>query len=253
MTSSVVAGLVLVCTFCGALGGIFLNARLPAGHRDADSRDVVRLVMGLVTSVAALVLGLLISSAHSSLNAQSAEVQQLAIRMVQLDRTLAHLGQDAADARGLLRRVVLAEMQRIWPPDGVPAANHEAFQVESLAEELLDRIADMSPKTDAQRFDQTRALQILASMGDTRRLLGEQARGSLSWPFLVVLVFWLTVLFVGFGLFGRFNATVVTALLVGALSAAGAIFLMLEMNRPYGGMMQISSAPIRDALSQMGR
>ncbi len=93
----------------------------------------------------------------------------------------------------------------------------------------------------------------MTTMGTTIRLLHQQAGGSLSWPFFVVLVFWLVVLFAGFGLYARRNATIIAALFVGALTVAGAIFLILEMNRPYSGLMEISSAPIRDALAQIGR
>jgi len=100
---------------------------------------------------------------------------------------------------------------------------------------------------------QSQALRLLGTLGDTRLLLNEQARGSISWPFLLVLVFWLTVLFVGFGLFARRNVTLVAALGLGAISVAGAAFLILEMNRPYTGIMQISIEPIRNALSQMNR
>ena len=114
-------------------------------------------------------------------------------------------------------------------------------------------VAELTPGNVAQRFTQTRSLQLLTDMSNTRRLMTEQAGGSLSWPFFVVLVFWLVVLFVGFGLFARLNATVVTALFIGALSVAGAIFLILEMNSPYSGVMQISSAPMRNALDQMRR
>ena len=89
-------------------------------------------------------------------------------------------------------------------------------------------------------------------MDSTRRLLFEQAGGSLSWPFFVVLVFWLVMLFIGFGLYARRNATAITAFLAGALTVAGAIFLILDLYRPYSGLMQISSAPIRNALMQIG-
>jgi hypothetical protein len=98
---------------------------------------------------------------------------------------------------------------------------------------------------------QSQALRLLAGLADIRLLLNEQARGSISWPFLVVLVFWLTVLFVGFGVLGPKNPTVVAALFLGAICVAGAIFLILELNRPYGGVMKISIAPIRNALLQM--
>jgi Na+/H+ antiporter NhaC len=253
MSSIAVAAIVFGCTFGGALIGIFIRVRLPDHHRDADSKDVLKLVMGLIATVAALVLGLLISSAKSSYDTQEAEVQQTGIHLLQLDRILARFGHDATEARGQLRRIVLCDIGRTWPNDGVGAATCEPLQSQREAEELFEWIASLSPKTDAQRLDQSRALQLLVSLWETQRLLDEQARGSLSWPFLLVLVFWLTVLFVGFGLFTRFNATVIAALLVGALSVAGAVFLILEMNRPYSGVMQISSAPIRNALTQMDR
>jgi len=121
------------------------------------------------------------------------------------------------------------------------------------AEMLFDQVANLTPTTGAERFSQSRALQLLTTMGETRRLLIEQAHGSLSWPFFVVLVFWLSVLFIGFGLFARFNVTVVVALFLGAISVAGAIFLILEMDRPYSGLMQVSSLPIRSALAVIGR
>jgi hypothetical protein len=253
MSPIAVAALVFGCTFLGALIGLLLHARLPDRHLDADSKDVIKLVMGLIGTMAALVLGLLISSAHRSYDAQEAEVQDLGIHLFQLDRTLEHFGQDASDARNLLHRIVLAEIQFASTSNGVGAATDKPMQAQKEAAELFDKIANLSPKTDAQRFMQSQALRLLAGLGDTRLLLNEQARGSISWPFLVVLVFWLTVLFVGFGLFARKNPTIVAALFLGAISVAGAIFLILELNRPYGGLMQISIAPIRNAFTQMNR
>ena len=106
------------------------------------------------------------------------------------------------------------------------------------AEDLFTTVSGLTPKSEAQRSAQARALQLMTTMGTTIRLLYLQAGGSLSWPFFVVLVFWLVVLFAGFGLYARRNATVIAALFVGALTVAGAIFLILEMNRPYSGLMR---------------
>jgi hypothetical protein len=203
--------------------------------------------------MAALVLSLLISSAKSSYDTQKAEVQQQGIHLLQLDRILARFGPDATEARNQLRRIVLADIGRTWPNDAVRVEAYEPLQAQKEGEELFQRIASLSPKTDAQRLDQSRALQLLVDLWETHRLLDEQAGEALSWPFLMILVFWLVVLFVGFGLFARLNGTVVAALLVGALSVAGAVFLIIEMNRPYRGVMRISSTPIRNTLTQMGR
>jgi len=253
MHSTVVAALVFGCTFAGALAGLALHARLPDHHLDANSRDVIKLVMGLIATVAALVLGLLISSASRSYDEQEAEVQQLGVRLFQLDRNLERFGPESTDARRRLRRLVLAQVGSVASPDGSSVEIAPPLKAQQEAGELFDAVAGLVPKTDGQRFVQTDALRLLMSLADTRLLLNEQAHASISWPFLIVLAFWLTVLFIGFGLFARRNATVIAALLVGAISVAGAIFLIMELNRPYGGVMQISIAPIRNALTQMSR
>jgi hypothetical protein len=253
MNSIQVAVLVFVCVLGGAVAGMLLHGRLPTHHRDGDAKDVIKLVMGLVATIAALVLGLLIASAHSAYDTQESEVRQLAVNVALLDRLLAHYGPEAADARMALKEVVTADVMRIWPAQGAGSANLPPAQAQLRGEDAFGMVAKLSPRTDEQRFGQARALQMLAEMATMRRLMAEQAGGSLSWPFFVVLVFWLVMLFLGFGLFARFNATVFAAHFVGALSVAGAIFLILEMNRPYSGLMQISSAPLHRALEQLGR
>jgi hypothetical protein len=248
-----VAMLVFACTFGGGLVGLYLHQRLPQHHRESESKDVVKLVMGLVATVAALVLGLLISSAHRSYEAQQAEVQQIAVHLFQLDRALERLGPDAGDARNLLRSIVKAEVDRASETGGIQRSIESPLEAQRAATVMFERITALKPADEAQRFVQARALQLLGSLGDTRLLLSEQARTAISWPFLVVLVFWLAMLFVGFGLFARRNATLVAALLLGAMSVAGAIFLILEMNRPYTGLMQISIEPIRYVLGRLGQ
>jgi hypothetical protein len=253
MNSIVIALVAFGCTFGAAIAGVLLRDRLPAHHLDGDSKDAVKLVMGLIATITALVLGLLISSAHSAFDAQDAEVQQLGVHVYEIDRSLAHFGPDAAPQREQLHRILAADIGRIWPGQGVGTPTDSPLAAQKDAAGLFQGIASLSPKTDIQKFGQDRALQLLASAGETRLLLAEQARGSLSWPFLFVLIAWLTLLFLGFGLFARMNATVVAAFFVGALSVAGALLLILEMNHPYSGWMQVSSAPLRDALALMNR
>jgi hypothetical protein len=253
MNSIFIAVIVFVCVFGGAIAGMLLHGKLPTHHRDGDAKEVIKLVMGLIATIAALVLSLLIASAHSAYDTQESEVRELAVHMVLLDRLLANYGPETADARSALKEIVAVDVTRIWPAEGTGSANLPPDQSQRRGEDAFGMIARLSPRTDEQRFSQARALQLLTDMATTRRLMAEQAGGSLSWPFFVVLVFWLVMLFVGFGLFARFNATVLAAHFVGALSVAGAIFLILEMNRPYSGMMQISSAPIHRALERLGK
>jgi hypothetical protein len=251
MNATLIAFIVFACVLGGAVVGTRLHVLLPKHHQDGDSREVIKLVMGLIATIAALVLGLLIASAHGSYDTQESEVRQLAVHLELTDRVLAHYGPETAAARELLHQIVSDDIDRIWPPAG--KANLGPTTARVHAEQLFTKVAELAPVTDAQRFTQNRSLQLLTDMSNTRRLMSEQARGSLSWPFFVVLVFWLVVLFVGFGLFAQLNATVFAALFIGALSVAGAIFLILELNNAYSGLMQISSAPMHSALEQIGK
>ncbi len=255
MKSIVIAAIVFVCVFGGAMVGTLLHGKLPQHHRDGDSKDVIKLVMGLIATIAALVLGLLIASAHTAYDTQESEVRQLAVHLALLDRILAHYGPEAAPTRAPCcarsSRPTSSESGPAKAPGRQPCLQPAA---RVRGEDVFGMIAKLSPAhARAALHAEPRALQLLTDMANTRRLMAEQAGGSLSWPFFVVLVFWLVVLFLGFGLFARFNATVFAAFFVGAISVAGAIFLILEMYHPYGGLMQISSLPMQQALAGAAR
>ena len=223
----------------------------PLHHKEEDAKDVVKLVLGLIATISALVMSLLIATAHTAYVTQESEVQALGVHIVQFDRVMASYGPDAAEARAIFRHLVAARLERAWLNSGGarqgPGVTHEKD------EGLIERVVNLQPATDSQRFAKSRALQLLTDIGDARQLLYEQAGGSISWPFLVVLVFWLVVLFVGFGFLTRSNGTVLVALFVGSLSVAGAIFLVLDMNQPFSGLMHISNAPIRMALEAISQ
>lgn len=254
MSPILVGLIVLACTFCGALGGIALHQKLPARHKAADSRDVVKLVLGLIATISALVMSLLIATAHASYVTQESEVQALGVHIVQLDRVFSGYGPDAAEARTKFRQLVAARLEQAWPNRrGARPSSEAARATREQNEALIEHVINLQPSTDSQYFAKSRALQLLTEIGDERQLLHEQASSSIPWPFLVVLVFWLVVLFVGFGFLSRTNGTVVVALFVGSLSVAGAIFLVLDMNQPFSGLMHISNAPIRVALETIGQ
>ena len=238
--------------FSGALLGVGLHRWLPEHHVGDNSKDVVRLVMGLIGTMAALVLGLLIASAKSSYDTQSGELVQLAAQIVQLDRILSAYGPEATEARAQFRSAVEVAVDRIWPSDRPGSANLALPGNANVPTTSYAMIANLEPRTAVQRVAQSRALEIAIDLSKTRVLMYEQSGSSISWPFLVVLVFWLLILFMGFGLFAPTNTTVIVTLLVGALSVSGAIFLILELDEPYVGLMHLSSAPLRNALAQIG-
>jgi Protein of unknown function (DUF4239) len=252
VSSVAIASIVFACLFAGALLGMFLRAVLPQHHLNTDTKDAVKLAIALVATMGALVLSLLISTAKSAYDTRSSEFVQMSADIVLLDRVLARYGPEAKDARSLLRRSVAASIERLWPTTGARPAGFDPTAA-SPVEALYDTIEELPAQTESQRSLQVQALNLAMNLGHTRFLLYEQAGGSVPLPFLVVLVFWLTIIFASFGLFAPGNATVTTAFLVCALSVSGAIFLILELDRSFEGMIQVSSAPLRQALARLGQ
>jgi Protein of unknown function (DUF4239) len=251
MISIKISLIVFICIFGGAVLGIVLHAVLPQHHLSAESKDIVKLGMGLVGTMAALVLGLLVASAKSSYDTQSAEVTQLTTNVSLLDRILAHYGPETKEARNLLRETIARVVSQIWVEDG--ASTGPASPQSAGGEVLYDKIQELSPKDGSQRSLKTQALSIVMETGKLRQLMFTQGTAAVSIPLLVVLVAWLTVIFISFGLFAPFNATVVSSLFISALSVSGAIFLILDMYTPYTGVIGISSAPLQIALAQLAQ
>jgi hypothetical protein len=247
----VIAWIVFACVFSGALLGMFLRTALPEPHLSTETKDVVKLAIAFIATMSALVIGLLISSAKTAYDARTNELLRTSIDIVAIDRALAHYGSEAKEAREVLRNSVAAAIKRVWPADGAPSAGIDPKG--APAEALYDKIAELAPQTDSQRGLQTQALNIAMDLGRLRMLLFAQQGTSIPWAFLVVLIFWLSIIFCSFGLFAPANATVVSVFLISSLSISGAILLILELDRSFEGLIQISSAPLRQALSHLGK
>ena len=249
LTSSVVfAGI-----FGVALVAMFVKRLLPEHHLSADSKDVVKLGMGTMATLAAIVLGLLIATAKGTYDAQNSAVQEFAAKVLLLDRVLAKYGTETDDARKLLHDVVDATQKRIWPDGAGGPANLAPGEARAAGEAMYDKIAELSPQNDAQRALKSRAMDVTVDLLQDRLRLFSRQDSSLPLPFLVVLVCWLVILFAGYGLLAPRNATVMVVLFVCTLSVSAAIFLLLELSTPFGGMLRLSSGPLRDALSVLGK
>jgi hypothetical protein len=229
---------------------MLLRAAVPEHHVSAESRDLVKLAMGLIGTMAALVLGLLIASAKSSYDTDKAEFAQVSANVSFLDRVLSHYGPEAQDARHTLRRSVGSVLERIGADHGLEALRSEPVPGE---EALYDKIQALSPRTDAQRAIQAEALKLTTELARTRWLLVAQEGSSIPTPFLVLLVSWLTVILGSFGFLAPRNGTVLVTLLLCGLSMAGAVFLILELDQPFQGLVQISSESLRSAFNRIGR
>jgi hypothetical protein len=254
MSSLTISGIVFACLVAGSLIGMILRALLPQGHLGGESKDLVKVGMGLIGTMTALVLGLLIASAKSSFDTQRTGLAQLAGNVIFLDRTLARYGPESKDAREMLRTSVADMLQRTWPEENPQSGPTEAKAgTEGRYEGVYEKIEELTPKNDAQRALQAQAMKTATDIGQARWVLFAQKGGSIPTPFLVVMVSWVTLLFASFSLFAPPNVTVVVTLLVCAFAISSAIFLILELDQPFGGMIQISSAPLRNALAQLGR
>jgi hypothetical protein len=251
MSSVAISVIVFACVLAGAGLGIALRAWLPEQHLNADSKSAVTIAMGLVATLSALVLGLLVGAAKQSYDAQSTAVTNMAAQIIMLDRVLAHYGPEAKPIRVDLYHAADRFLHQTWrtgEPGGTlntaPSAGPEA---------LLDKLQMLVPQNEEQRQIRSVAYSMILTLGQTRWLMFEERTMGVSMPMLIVLVFWLTAIFVSFGLFAPTNPTVVSAFCVAALSVSAAILLILEMYKPYKGLIQISSTPIRTALSVMGQ
>jgi len=251
MNTTLTALIVFGCLVGAVLLGRGLRRMLPQEHLSADSRDVIKLAIGLVATMSALVLGLLVSSAKGSYDTERSEVIQMAAKVAFLDRLLAVYGTEAADARVRFHDAVKQAVQQIWPEEARQPAqlapNTQAGNV------VYGVVQALSPHDDAQRKLKEQAISVGIDIGQLRSLLAARSVPSISTPMLIVLVLWLAIIFMGFSTLAPPNVTAIFALIVSAVAVSGAIFLILELDQPFGGVIRISSEPMVNALSQIAK
>jgi len=247
--------MVFACTFAGVLLGMWLRAVLPEHMLDDESKDTIKVGIGLIATMTALVLGLVTASAKSSFDAVDTAVKQSATQVLALDRALARYGTETSEIRQGLRRAVGARIDMIWPQSSSKAAVLDPTRADTMlrTEALADAIRGLKPQNDPQRALQARALELAEALLQARWLAVASTGASVPVPFLAVLVFWLTITFASFGLFAPRNALAVTVLFVCALSVGSAVFLVLELDEPFDGLLKVSADPLRYALAHMNQ
>jgi hypothetical protein len=251
MDSLAIALILLGCAFAASVLGMRVRSSLPADLLDDASRDVVKLVMALVATMAALVLGLLVASANTAHDRQTERLREFSADIMLLDRTLALYGPDARAVRDGLRASARQTHDTVWSPDGVRPENLNSASVRFSVLAILRMAAALEPRTDAQRLLKARILDQADTVSRSRMQMFESRGGQIAWPFLAVLIFWVSILFLGYGLLAPFNATLAVTQLLGALSVAGALFMILELNEPYRGLLRISDAPLVSAIAEL--
>ena len=237
--------------------GMWLRSILPKNHLDADSKDTVKVGIGLIATMTALVLGLVTAASKSSFDAGGAAVKQAALNVLAVDRVLARYGAETGEIRKGMKDLVAARIDAIWSHGQSPELGDRDQQSTkpdlASAEDVAEAIRALKPRDDAQRALQSRASDLIETVVQARWLASIGSQSSVPLPFLSVLVFWLTITFTSFGVFAPRNATVLAVLFVCAVSVSSALFLVLELDLPFEGLIKVSPDSLRYALSHINK
>ena len=246
---------VAALTFCFGLAGLFLQTLLPEGHTSDRSREMIGAVVGLISLLLALVLGTLIGSAFSFYSTQKTEMETFSSRALQLDLALAEYGPETAAARSGMKETLTMVRQMLWWR-GEPGVMQPDFTVAAPLKHLRtmdEYVASLEPKTPAQKQFQAAAAAHAGAMEQTRLLISLQLASPVSWPLVMIVVSWAMILFCGFGVLSRINATTVVALGFGAFAVGSALFLILELSQPFTGVFRLPSAAIDQMLASLDK
>jgi hypothetical protein len=253
LNAVVAAAVTFASSLGGALVGLWLGERLPRHHLIHESKETIRLAMGLIATMTALVLGLVIASAKRSFDEQDSAVKRCAADLLALDRVLARYGPETADVRVSIRELVARRVDRTWPSDRSVRVGVETAEETPALDAVMDRIESLPASSPLLYSLRSQAAALGGELLETRWLTFSSAGSSIPPLFLVILVSWLSLIFASFGLLAPRNATVVSVLVLSALSVGGAVLVILEMDRPFDGLIRVPDSPLRYALSHLGR
>jgi hypothetical protein len=251
MTSVNVAGGVAVLVFVSGLVGLYIQSLLPESHTSDRSRDIIGGVVGLLTLLLALVLGLLIWTAYGVTNTQKNELQLLSARALEFDLEMKQYGPEADRAREMMRTEIVWAHEQFWGDATAMAAAYEASYHNMGA--MSDFLNGLNPTGDKQKQLLAAANQHYAAVGETRLLMSLQLVDPISWPLIITVIAWSCLLFSGYGLLSRRNWTTICVLALGATSVASAIFLILELSQPYTSLLRISPAGLEQVIVDLAK
>jgi hypothetical protein len=248
MSALAISAIAFASIFSATVLGMLLRSVLPDRYLSAESKEVVSLATALVATMSAVLLGLLISATRTSYEEKRTQVIRMTADVIELDLLMKDYGPEAQPVRQVMRDAVPAMIDSIWR-DNASRFRPEANAVpDAGAEAVLAQLMELSPRDGDQRARRDRALQVGLDLAKIQLLLFAQPANAISTPFITVLVLWLTFIFATFAVFARANPLIVVVLFVCALSASSAVFLILDLDRPFAGLLQIPSASLRNAL-----
>jgi len=254
MNSYLIASLSFLCIFGGALSGLFFQRFVPSHHLSKESQDSVKLGAGLIATMAALILGLLVSSSKGTYDRVNTLINDAAANAINLDTTLKNYGPEAAPLHQRLRDRVVMVRNDIWSKNSNNGTkSSEAFKNESPVSTLTAAIASLQGTDPASIQMKNLALQTLADLNRERWQIAVESTSKLPIMLVVIPVFWITFLTFVYGIFAPRNGTVAMVLFCCSLSIAGAIYLICEMSMPLDGSIKVPSQPFDTAIELLGR
>jgi hypothetical protein len=249
MRESAVALVIFLCLAAASLGTLAFQHRLPSRHREDDTQNVIRLIANFFVVMTSLVMGLMINSAKNTLESVDRNIHTFAASIIVLDRTLRHYGPDADEVRQHLLAYAKRAAQGPMRDDPLIA--------DRAAENLLDDVAGSMKKLSPRDADQTALLQgarqQFQRLVELRWIIVGQAEGTIPSPLVVMLVAWLVLIFASYGYRAPRNGLIVTTFLAASVLFAGAFYLILDMDRPFSGPVQVSPAALLRVLAEMQR
>jgi len=251
MSTSLTTAIVSCCLLAAVWIGMWLRRFLPAHHLSPESRDTVKLAMGLAATMAALLLGLLVNSGRASYDTTRSQVMQVASTYALIDRLLVIYGPETAELRGQLHALIEESTRHMWPDQANSAPSPKPIY--EMGNAFYAAVLGLEARGDADRTLKAQVMNLTMEIAQLRSLMLAESSSSIFRPMLIVVVLWLVLIFLGFSLIAPPNATANFALIASAMCVGGAIFLILELDRPFDGLMRISSEPMLQVLRQVGK
>ena len=249
MVNVIVGAVSFIAIFGGVLIGVFAARRLPNHHVSIQTQSAITVSVAVIGTLSALVLGLMITAANTSFSTRSDELRQLSLQLIRMDRNLRRYGPEAEDARAKLRDWAVAKTQQLFPEKNQPRPSSRDTIIK--LEAVQDALLSLAPKDERQRYLRTLCLTLSSTMIQARWQLEQHAQHSIPIPFLVLLIFWMTIVFASFGLFAPPNTTAIVALLLCCLALSGGIVLIMELDNPLSGLIRLPSDSMRKALVEI--
>jgi|688.fasta_scaffold197197_2 hypothetical protein len=246
----IIASVTWVVVFAAALLGMWIGGRLPEEHRTDDSRNVVSISMAMVSTLTALVLGLLLSVANTSFGENQEQLMSTSSDVIRMDHLLRLYGPEADGSRDLLRQYAHSMLSDVFPSEG-SQRNVENEATLDLLAKVEQWAALMVPANATQRWLQPHILDVSDRIVQEHFTLVKERLDAIPAALMVLMLLWLVLLFASFGLFAPRHLTCITVLLLSSGAASGAVLLILELETPHSGFVHLSPNPLQHAIDVM--